>query len=98
MWSVKMRPKPGLAMRFARSSGLAAVAEGRISIRASFVVRLTEAPYEIRMTASGPVDQMAESCDGIPGGGRIVGGEIQPEAVGAPAVGEEEGPRRGRAR
>jgi hypothetical protein len=32
MWSVKIRPKPGFVISFARSSGLAAWAEGRISM------------------------------------------------------------------
>ena len=37
-----------------------------------------------------PVDQMAESGDGLPGGRRVVGGEVQAEAVGTPSIGEEE--------
>src|SRR5690242_21126087 len=100
MCSENTLPKPGFCMRFWRSPSDIRSALGCRSKVGAVSTVLMVAPssrccgLSVFGAGAGRMDQAAEAGDALLGDGRIVGGEVEAEAVGAAAVREEERARR----
>src|SRR6185437_2566238 len=95
MCSVNTLPKPGFSMRWARSASDRVWALGcRSSVDAVRTVLMVAPLSGVLGAGAGRVDQVAQAGDALPRDGRIVGGEVEAQAVGAAPIGEEERPRR----
>src|SRR5690348_18454135 len=90
MCSVKTLPKPGFFIRSARSASDMGMAFGfRSSVGAVSTV-LMGPPSSVFGSGAGRMDQVPQAGDALPGDGRIMGGEVEAQAVGAAPIGEEE--------